>query len=101
MKENESTSPACGRVAMLRRLCILLSLLLAIPAGVVAQSAPASCEPLENRAPQKPGSVEKVLASVPVNVSANEVVHDLPAAKAYRPLTDTECQCRAAAEATL
>jgi hypothetical protein len=89
---------------MLRCLCMLLSLttLIAWYGSALAQSAPTACpEPLENRAPRERGQLEKTLADVPVKLGVAEALHDLPAAKPYRPLTDRECECRAAAEATL
>ena len=89
---------------MLRRLCILwsISTLLAWADGAGAQSALPVCPaPLETRPLQKHASIEKVLASVPAKLGDAEALRELPAAKPYRPLTDAECQCRAAAESTL
>lgn len=77
-------------------------MLLAWAGGARAQSAPTAClEPLETRPLQKIPPIEKVLASVPAKLGTAEPLRELPPAKPYRPLTDAECQCRAAAEATL
>lgn len=85
---------------MLRHLPIPLLCAVLATAAARAQTTPCP-ERLECRAVLDRGKLEPVLADLLIRLGAQDVLAKLPAAKPYRPLTEKECQCRAAAESTL